>query len=59
MVFGFESIVYDVNCKSSFDHLQNWLNECESCTDQAEHIIKLLVANKIDLVLTFATSVTD
>ena len=44
-------LVYDVTCQSSFENLQTWLSECENyCTDQAEDIIKLLVANKVDLV---------
>lgn len=43
-------LVYDVTCQSSFENLQTWLSECENyCTDQAEDIIKLLVANKVDL----------
>lgn len=47
----FYSLVYDVTCQSSFENLQTWLSECENyCTDQAEDIIKLLVANKVDLV---------
>lgn len=47
----FHSLVYDVTCQSSFENLQTWLSECENyCTDQAEDIIKLLVANKVDLV---------
>ena len=44
-------IVYDVTSRSSFENLQTWLSECENyCTDQADNIVKLLVANKIDLV---------
>lgn len=44
-------VVYDVTCQSSFENLQTWLSECENyCTDQADSIVKLLVANKIDLV---------
>ena len=47
----FYSLVYDVTCQSSFENLQTWLSECENyCTDKAEDIIKLLVANKVDLV---------
>ncbi|KAK8821302.1 hypothetical protein WA538_005929, partial [Blastocystis sp. DL] len=43
-------LVYDVTCQSSFENLQTWLSECENyCTDQADSIVKLLVANKIDL----------
>ena len=48
-------VVYDVTCQSSFENLQTWLSECENyCTDQADSIVKLLVANKIDLVGTLA-----
>ena len=46
-----DGIVYDVSCPSSFENLSTWLNECEAySTDKAENIVKLLVANKIDLV---------
>ncbi len=48
--------MYDVTCQSSFENLQTWLSECETyCTDQADSIVKLLVANKIDLVSRFET----
>ena len=48
---AFSGIVYDVTSRSSFENLQTWLSECENyCTDQADNIVKLLVANKIDLV---------
>ena len=48
---SYNILVYDVTCQSSFENLQTWLSECENyCTDQAEDIIKLLVANKVDLV---------
>ena len=48
--------MYDVTCQSSFENLQTWLSECETyCTDQADSIVKLLVANKIDLVGRFET----
>lgn len=46
-----DCVVYDVTYQSSFENLQTWLSECENyCTDQADSIVKLLVANKIDLV---------
>ena len=49
-------IVYDVTSRSSFENLQTWLSECENYgTDQADNIVKLLVANKIDLVFLLVT----
>lgn len=43
--------MYDVCSRSSFENLQTWLDECENyCTDKTDSIVKLLVANKIDLV---------
>ena len=45
------NVVYDVCSRSSFENLQTWLDECENyCTDKTDNIVKLLVANKIDLV---------
>lgn len=49
--------MYDVTCQSSFENLQMWLKECDAyTTDKEDNIVKLLVANKIDLVEFFSFS---
>jgi Ras-related protein Rab-18 len=39
--------VYDVTSRSSFEHLNDWLNEIEMYCNCGE-VVKLLVGNKID-----------
>ena len=39
-------IVYDVTKKETFHNVKNWLKECQEVNN--EHLIKILVANKID-----------
>ena len=41
-------LVYDVSCKDSFDHLQDWMDEIDTHILR-QHASILLVGNKIDL----------
>jgi Ras-related protein Rab-18 len=40
-------LVYDVNSRSSFDHLSTWFNELDTYSSTKE-VIKILVGNKTD-----------
>ncbi|ETO03361.1 GTP-binding protein YPTM1 [Reticulomyxa filosa] len=41
-------LVYDITQKSSFEHVQDWLDEVHKCT--GDNVIKLVVGNKADLI---------
>ena len=43
-------LVYDVSSRESFEGLDVWLNELDSYATK-KHLIKMLVANKIDKVV--------
>lgn len=44
-------LVYDVTREDTFEHLDQWLREVEMyCPGGGKGVVKLLVANKIDLV---------
>ena len=41
-------LVYDVNCKDSFDNLATFQEEMNKCIEY-EHVLRVLIGNKVDL----------
>lgn len=47
-------LVYDVTRRDTFENLSSWFAECKNyCSNEGKDAIKLIVANKIDLVFSF------
>ena len=49
-------LVYDTSSRETFDKLEEWLNEVEMYSTKKD-IIKMLVGNKIDKVISIYISV--